>query len=209
MNILENTIGIRKMKPKEMKQCAMVMAEAFEKYPLYDLFFGNQKNRVRRIFYFFWYRLYTRKNFTYVTDDLNMVCCIQTPEDKLKSPVGLFFNPAFFFGFIKNIRIKTLKLVREYSKIDKECMKKYYNPQEDWFVQALGIRKCERGRNLFFDFIRAMDNGKPIFCLTHSARNVRLYEYFGANVVDQVPFHDTIQYVLRREATNIPLSKRK
>ena len=61
---------MRKIKKSEIKKTAWIMAENFCDYPLYKIFFPNDKRRQKQTFYFFWMRMYTRRNFSYVSDDM-------------------------------------------------------------------------------------------------------------------------------------------
>lgn len=188
----------RLMRKDEIEKTAKIMAECFWDYPLYDVFFPQDEKRKLRVFYFFWYRMYTRRSISYVSDDLDVVASIQHPGDKLISPLGLLLNPRFLFGFLKNIPLSSLKLVREYGKMEEELLQKYYDPKTDSFCHTICVLKKSRGTGSFFRFVKALDDGSPMCCETHTARNVRLYTHMGCEVCEAVEWHGVTHTVLKR-----------
>lgn len=193
---------MRKIEKSEIKELAMVMADCFVDYPLYNVFFPDDEKKLKRVFYFFWYRIYTRMNFTYVNDDKSLVTSYQKPGEKLKSAFGLFLNPSFLFGFIKNIPFKSIKLVFEFGDMESPLEKKHYNPETDGYVHAVCVLKKSRAGGAFLSAIKEFDDGRPIFCVTHTDRNVRLYKHLGLEVVDQAEWHGVNHYVLKRRELN-------
>lgn len=189
---------MRKIKKSEIKETAWIMAENFSDYPLYNIFFPDDKKKKKRIFYFFWFRMYTRKNFSYVTDQKDLVISFQKPEDKPTSSVGLFLNPLFLFGFLINIPFSALKLVKDFGKLEDHYMHKYYNPLTDCFAQAVCVMKASRGNGAVFDAFRELDDGRPIYCETHTIENVKLYEYLGVELCETADWHGVKHYVMKK-----------
>ena len=194
---------MRLINDSEIKETAWIMAENFSDYPLYDVFFENDEKKTKRIFYFFWYRMYTRKNFSYVTEEKDLVVSFQRPEDKIRSPIGLLLNPVFLFGFLKNVPFSSIRLVSEYGKLEKPYLDKYYNPRTDCYAQAVCVLKKSRGNGAVIKVFKELDDGRPIFCETHTEENVKLYEYLGAQLCETAKWHGVTHYVMKKRGEYI------
>lgn len=190
---------IRKLRNDEVRQAARRMAEEFYDYPLYDAFFPRDEKRKERVFYFFWYRLYTRRGCTYVTDGLELVCSVLRPGERENSPLGLLLNPAFTLGFLRRVPLSVLGRVREYSAMERALRERHYRPQRDWYVQTVCLMKRARREGAFRE-LAALLEGKPLYCETHAARNARLYRMLGIRVCAEQEWRGITHYVMRREA---------
>lgn len=197
----------RLIRDDEIEETARIMADCFWDYPLYDVFFPNDEKRKLRVFYFFWYRMYTRKNMSYVSDDMDVVASIQRPGDKPVSPIGLLLKPRFLFGFLKNIPFSALRLVREYGKMENAMMEKYYHPGTDSFFHTICVLKQSRGSSAFLRFVRSLDDGSAFCCETHTPRNVRLYQLMGCQVCESQDWHGVTHTFLRRERIELEAHK--
>lgn len=193
---------MRKIQKNEMRMAAQKMAECFSDYPLYDVFFPDSPNRLKQVYYFFWFRIYTRRNFTYITEDGELLASYQKPGEQLCSPLGLLLNPVFLFGFLRYIPLRALKQVREYSEMEAREQQKYYHPEEDWYLQVACVLKSSRGNGTFFRIAKETDEGDPLYCETHTERNARLYRLMGFHICSQTEWHGVTHYVLRRERKN-------
>lgn len=189
---------MRKIRDDEIKKTAHIMAECFKDYPLYNVFFKNDQKKVKRIFYFFWIRMYTRKNYSYITDNEDIVVSFQKPEDKTISSLGLFLNPVFLIGFLINIPIKSLFKVKKYSDMSNKYLNKYYNPHTDSYAHAICVLKQSRGDIDIFKVLKDLDDGRPIYCETHTDENVRLYELMGAKICSEELFEGVKHTVLKK-----------
>lgn len=176
------------------------MAENFSDYPIYDVFFENDERKTRRIFYFFWFRMYTRRKFSYVTDNKDLVISFQKPGDKLCSPIGLILNPRFLFGFLRNIPFTALKRVLEFGRMEAPLMKKYYDPTTDSFIHAVCVNKSARGGKILIQSLKELYDGRAVYCETHSDKHVKLYKYLGMELCETAVFHGVKHYVLKSRA---------
>ena len=77
------------------------------------------------LYLFSYLRLYTRRKFTYVNDDLKVLFTFKQPEDKEKSLATLLFRPSISFSYIFRIPRHVYKTVREFGKFEKEIVIKY------------------------------------------------------------------------------------
>ena len=189
---------LRTIRKDEIEPAAMQMAESFWDYPLYDVFFPGQQHRIQRVFYFFWYRMYTRQRYTYISEDGQLLCSVKKPGDRDTSPLGLFLNPRFLLGIFRYIPLSALRLVREYSHLESKYQVRFYNPQRDWNIQAVCVSKQARGNGAFFQALKEMDQGAPAFCQTHTSRNQRLYTHLGFETCAEASWHGVTHYVMRR-----------
>lgn len=190
---------MRLIRPEEIKPVARLMAECFSDYPLYDVFFPGEKNRLERVYYFFLMRIWCRQKFTYVTDDLSVAMSIQKPGEQATSPWGLLLGTRFLLDALRVVPIRALLLAMEYTRAEGKLEKKYYNPAEDWYVHAICILKQARGGGTLLQVFRQIDEGAPVFCTTHTVQNVKLYRFLGAKVCEQMPWRGTTCYFMRRE----------
>lgn len=205
----------RTIRKDEIEATALQMAESFCDYPLYDVFFPDGQNRVQRIFYFFWYRMYTRQRYTYISEDGELLCSVKKPGDRDTSPLGLFLNPRFLLGFVRYIPLSALRLVREYGQMESKYQSRFYDPQTDWYVQAVCVLKQARGNGAFLRAVKEMEQGAPIFCETHTSRNQRLYTLLGLETCAEESWHGVTHYVMHRgpvelsktQKSSNPLSK--
>lgn len=194
---------VRKIRKDEIEETARIMAECFYDYPLYDVFFPGEENRIKKVFYFFWFRMYTRQSYSYVTEDMELVCSVKKPGDKDTSFWGLVLNPRFLFGALRTIPLSALKLVLDYGKMEAGPQEKYYDPQKDWYIQTICVLKKSRGNGTFFRVLKEMDEGATIFCETHTARNERLYRMLGMKTVETLEWHGVSHYVMRRDPPEV------
>lgn len=191
---------MRRIRRDEIEKTARIMAECFYDYPLYNIFFPGEENRIEKVFYFFWIRMYTRQNYSYVADDEALVCSIKKPGDKDTSALGLILNPRFLFGFLRTVPFSAVKRVLDYAKMEAGPQSRHYDPKRDWYFQTVCVLKQSRGSGLFFRAVREMDEGAPIFCETHTERNERLYHRMGLRTVETQTWYGVTHYVMRREA---------
>lgn len=194
---------MRKIKRSEIRETAMIMAECFKDYPLYDVFFENDDRREKRVFYFFWYRMYTRRDFSYINDSKSLVFSIKRPEDRQRSAVPLFLNPLFLFGFLRNIPLKSIRLTFEFSSFSERFQKLYYNPLTDVYAQAICVLEKDRGTGLLIDALKDFDDDRPVYMETHTTDNVRLYQHLGAKLMETSDFHGVTHYILKKKGSFI------
>lgn len=194
----------RKIRKNELKKAAGVLAECFKDYPLYNGFFPDDEKKEKRVFYFFWYRLITRFNYTYVSDDLSMICVVKDPKkgDKDVSPLSALLHPLFLFGFFKNIPIKALKAFSEFSKVDTAQKKKFYDPEKDVYMMILCVAGEKRSGGSFMKIVSQYNTDSPIYCETHSENNMLLYNYLKFKTLDTVYWRGIPQYAMKKEAKN-------
>ena len=189
---------MRKIRKDEIKKTAWTMAENFYNYPLYKVFFPNDEKRLKQTFYFFWMRMYTRRNFSYVTDDMSLVISFQKPEDKQTSSLGLYLNPVFLFGGLATVPLSALKIANNYVAFAETFEEKYYNPHTDCCIQAVCVMEKSRGDGQFFNVLKELDDGRPIFFETHTEENVKLYKYMGAEICDEGQWQGVTHYVMKK-----------
>ena len=199
---------LRLIRKDEIEATAMQMAESFWDYPLYDVFFPDGQHRIQRVFYFFWYRMYTRQRYTYISEDGVLLCSVKRPGDRDTSPLGLFCNPRFLFGFLRYIPLSALRLVVEYGRMESSYQSRFYNPQTDWYVQTVCVLKQARGSGAFLRALKEMDQGAPIFCETHTSRNQRLYTLLGLETCAEGSWHGVTHYVMRRGSVDLAKTPR-
>ena len=199
---------LRTIRKDEIEATAMQMAESFRDYPLYDVFFPGGQHRFQRVFYFFWYRMYTRQRYTYISEDGELLCSVKKPGDRETSPLGLFLNPRFLFGFFRYIPMSSLRLVREYGQMESKYQSRFYNPQTDWNIQAVCVLRQARGNGAFLRALKEMDQGTPIFCETHTSRNQRLYTRLGLETCAEESWHGVTHYVMHRGPVELPKAQK-
>ena len=191
---------LRKIRKDEIPALARISAECFYDYPVYQRFFPNEEKRLDCLFYHFQIRLYLMQNYSYVTENEDMLISVQRPGDKNHSLFGLLLNPRFFFGALKCLPLSFLPNLISYERTTKRVLKKYYNPKTDDYVGAACVLKKSRFSGVFFTALREMDQGRPVCAETHTARNLKLYQYIGAELCDTIEWKGIPHYILRRAA---------
>lgn len=189
---------MRKIRNDEIEKTARIMAKCFVDYPLYNVFFKDDEKKIKKVFYFFWFRMYTRKNYSYITDDEDVVISYKKPEDKDISAIGLLFNLKFLFGFLLTVPLSSLKLVSEFGAMEEEYQKIYYNPHTDCYAQAICVLKESRGNGEIFKALKELDDGRPIFCETHTEANRDLYKLIGVKECATGNWHGVNHYVMKK-----------
>ncbi|MCQ2413302.1 MAG: hypothetical protein MJ082_00705 [Clostridia bacterium] len=192
---------LRKITKREVRAAAETMAECFRDYPIYHAFFPNDKMKERQIFYFFWFRLYARLRYTYVTENGEAIISVMRPGDREHSTLGLILNPRFFFGFLFHIRLSVLRKVNDFSAFEESHRKNFYDPEKDVYIKAVCVRKDCRSTGIFFDLLRQLDDGSPIYAETHSPINARLYRMSGAEILLHTEWSGIDQFFLKRPQT--------
>lgn len=125
---------------------------------------------------------------------------VKRPGDREVSPLGLLLNLRFLFGFLRYIPISALKLVLEYGKMEEELRNRYYSPETDVYPQAICVRKQSRGTGALLQAISQLDAGGPVYCETHTKRNVRLYKKLGLTICEEQEWHGVTHTVMKRQS---------
>lgn len=189
---------MRKITHQEIREAARIMTECFFDYPLYQSFFPEEAKRKRGMFYFCWYYIYVRHGFSYFSQDKGSLLCVQKPGDRFTNPLFLILNPFFLIGALSSIPISSLLRLPSYSALVTRENAALYQPEQDWYVHVICVRRQARGSS-FFNVLHEMDEGEPLYCYTHTARNVRLYEMIGFQTLREIQWHDVPVYIMRRE----------
>lgn len=189
---------MRKITHDEIREAAQMMAECFFDYPLYRAFFPEEGQRKRGLFYFCWYFIYIRRSFTYFSQDKGSLLSVQKPGDRYTSPLWLLLNPAFLFGAIRNIPVASLARLPGYAQLVATENRPLFRPEQDWYVHIICVRRQARGSS-FFNVLHEMDEGEPLYCYTHTARNARLYKMIGFQPLRETQWQDVPIYIMRRE----------
>lgn len=193
----------RLIKKSEIKQAAKYLVESFYNYPLYNEFFKTEKEKKIGLYLFSYSRLYTRRKFTFVNDDLKVLFTFKRPEDKEKSLATLVFRPSIFFSYIFRVPRHVNKTVKEFGKFEREIQSKFYNPEKDCYLQMLSIHKSARlleegdFTKIIDDVIEPMTKGREVYLETHTLLLKRLYEMKNAKLVDESQFRNTKQFTMR------------
>lgn len=181
----EASIKLRKIKPDEIEELAKIAAESFCDYPLYKIFYPDDNDRKTLMFYNCWYVIYKRQNYSYVTDDKSVYIAFKKPGDKSHSLFGLFFKHKFITKFISNKHtIPALKLLSSYGKFSNDIKNKYFNPNEDNYIENLFVKKETRGNGLLYSVLSYFDDGHNIYAETHLKENAVLFEKLGMNICE-------------------------
>ena len=188
---------LRKIKKSEISSLARIAAECFYDYPVYQRIFPNEKKRLDCLYYHFQIRLYLMQNYSYVTENEDMLISVKRPGDKNHSLFGLLVTPRFLFGLLKYMPLSFLPNLISYESSTRPALKKYYDPKSDDYIGAACVLKKSRFSGVFFSALRELDQGRPVCAETHTARNVRLYQYLGAEVCDAIEWKGIPHYILR------------
>lgn len=191
--------NIRKIKRSEIKKAAKIMAESFQDYPLYDVFFPDKSKRVKLLTCFYTVSLFARRDYTYVTDDLSFVGCLKYPGQKMRSLALSFFHPVNFFFCLPILRPSYLKMMNELSEVSKEVREKYYRPEKDVFIEAICIRSDSRTQLSFFKLFRENYKGESIYAETADPKLVKLYSLLGVKEKATVAWRGVVNHALVRE----------
>lgn len=197
---------LRKIQANEVEHCAKICAQCFSEYPIYSAFFKSKKNLTKKIFYLFWFRMYTRQSYTYISDDDNLVLSVKKPEDRERSVFPLVLNPRFIFPFFFHVGMHSLIRISRFSKMEEPYRKMYYHPETDWYIQTVCVRPEARKSNLFMASLASMDEGAPIYAETHLYKNALLYRMIGAEVCEHAAGKEYDYYFIRREAVEHPFT---
>lgn len=178
--------GLRLIKENEIAEAAKIMAESFQNYPLYDVFFPNKEKRVDLLTRFYLVSIRARRSYTYVTDDLSFVGCLKYPGDKMKNLILTALHPKCFFRCLPLAFGPYFKLMNELSAVTKTVRDKYYDPKKIGFVEAICIRSDARSQVSFFRLFRENHKGETIYAETADPKLVRLYQIIGFEVQETV-----------------------
>lgn len=192
---------LRPIKKEELRPAAEVLAESFVDYPLYEVFFPNRETRQEKMLYLFWIELYVRQKYTYVSEGLDVVISLQTPESEKTSPWGLLCRPGYLWGFVRNVPLSALLLILNFIRFETPLRKKYFDPTKDCFVPAFCIRKgARRGLQTLLQLFRENCPEQPLYGETHTPTHVRLYRMMGSELCAEETWHGCTHYVLKRPA---------
>ncbi|MCQ2795180.1 MAG: hypothetical protein MJ214_03135 [Bacilli bacterium] len=190
----------RLIEKNEIKKAAKLMADAFIDYPLYKELFPNEKKMKKGIYYFCWYRIYARRSYTRVSPDFAKLFSLKTPSDKEKTPLGLLFNPKFFFGLISSLTRFSIKRLKEFSKLEEKYQKQYYDPNKDNYLQVICIdKKVRNGMDEIMDLLKEVNaflGKRNTYSETHTILHERLYRMFGAKTLAKEDFHGCTHIVM-------------
>lgn len=196
---------LRKIRKDEIPKIARMAAACFRDYPLYDVFFPNDAKREKRLYYFSYGRLYTRQNYTYVTDDGNLLISLQRPGDRDVPMWRLILShPFLLLRGVCCIPFSVIGTLKALGRAEREVQERHYHPETDQYIKMVCVRKEARKEEFFADFLHMLDNGAPVYCETHSAAHARLYRMLGIRVVEESTFRGVPYYAMRREAVTPP-----
>ncbi len=199
---MKQELQIRKIKLNEIPKVSKLMATCFLDYPLYSVFFKDEKRRFNGIYHFFCVRNYCRQRFTYITEDETAVFTLKRPGDKERPIIGFFLNPISAINFLLHVPLSALWLVRDFNRFSKPLQKKYYDKQKDWYFQVICTKKEARENLYFFKILKEIDEGEAIYAETHTERNAELYKLMGCQLLEEAEWHGIKQYILLRPATD-------
>lgn len=174
------------------------MAECFEDYPLYQELFPEEGRRRKQMIYFCWYFVYVRQQFAYLSDSGDSLVIVQKPGERYTGALRLVLNPAFLIGTVRYVTFSSLMKVLSYARLTAMERRRFYRPEQDWFVHLLCARQKSRGSNALNVF-HEMNEGASLFCFTHSARNARLYRLIGFQQMNQITWRRLTVYTMRRQ----------
>ncbi|MCQ2792411.1 MAG: hypothetical protein MJ208_02685 [Bacilli bacterium] len=191
----------RLIEKKEIKAAAKLMADAFLDYPLYQVLFPNEKKMKKGIYYFCWYRIYARREYTRVSPDFTKLFSLKTPNDKEKKSFGLLFNPKFFFGILSSLSCFSLKRLKEFSQLEEKYQSQFYDPSKDNYLQVICIDKHARSgidevTNLLKE-VGTFLGGRNTYFETHTKLHEKLYKLFGAQTLAKEDFHGCSHIVMK------------
>ena len=195
---------LRRIKKNEIDKVSRMMGECFVDYPLYDIFFNENKHRLECVYCFFKARTYSRMDYTYITEDGNIAVCVKRPGDsELPLWKTLLRHPLLFFRCMHIMPVpKMIGLISDLGKTTEPLQKQFYDPEKDMNIQVVCVSKEMRASGMFFKVLSELDDGTPAYMETHTKHNVELYEKMGAHLCGSVDWHGVTHYVLRREAVN-------
>ena len=165
---------MRKIRPDEVKKVSKLLAQIFNGYAAYELFFPEEKKRLKGIEIFFRYEISASRNYTYVSDD-------------------------FAFSFFGVAGAKSAKLAKEYVALSADIASRHYNPATDCYIKNIGVAAEARGQGRLRLMIDELCGDSPIYLETHSEENVAIYEHMGFKVCEKVEFHGYHHYAMRRD----------
>lgn len=185
----------RKIKKSEIPKIAKLVASCFTDYPVYKLYFPDEKKREKSIYYLMWYRLYVMQNYTVIVDDCIAFYSLKTPKDKNHSTIGLICNPLFLFGFLLHVSIKSYLKITEYQRVEKEISSKYFDETKDNYYHAACTLKQHRGLGFFLKgFRQSFPTSGRTFAETHVEKTFKLYERVGAHLLEKTEWNGITHY---------------
>lgn len=190
---------MRKIRSDEVKKVSKLLAQIFNGYAAYELFFPEEKKRLKGIEIFFRYEISASRNYTYVSDDFLSVAAVKRPGDRDRNPVWLFLNPVFAFSFFGVTGAKSAKLAKEYVALSADIASRHYNPATDCYIKNIGVAAEARGQGRLRLMIDELCGDSPIYLETHSEENVAIYEHMGFKVCEKVEFHGYHHYAMWRD----------
>lgn len=196
-----NDLKLRKIRKDEIKELADIAAECFCEYPLYKVFYPDDKTRREYMVYNCWFIMYRRQNYTYISEDKSLSITYKTPKDKTHSLLSIFLNWDFLSYFVKHWKksVASIKLLISYGGFSHTVMKKYYNPKEDDYIENIFVRNTNQGNGLIFKALSMFDNGRNVYAETHSKENAELYNKMGMDTCETAKWHGVAHYALYRK----------
>lgn len=189
---------MRKIRSDEIRLAAGIMTDCFCDYPLYKSFFPDDSKRRRQLFYFCWYYIFVRRSFTYISPDCTSLISVQKPGDRFCSPLPLLLTTPFLPGAVFTLPLRALLMLPSYAKLSHHEAGRFLNRDADWFIHIMCVRGNNKGGG-FFNVIRDMDIGEPLYCYTHTERNVRLYRHIGFEILNKTLWHGVPVYTMHRK----------
>lgn len=194
-------IKIRKIKDSEISLASEILVRRFLDYPLYKIYFPNEKNRYKKIKAFYLLSLVARKSYTLVSDDLSLISCAKFPYDKTSSILRSIFFRNNFFKCLRLISIHSIKVLKEYNKAIKKVREKFYKKENTVFIEALSIDHSLNDKINIFDIFKSyVDKNKySYYCETSDVRLANLYSSIGFKIKDEVNYKTVTTYCLLLE----------
>lgn len=190
-------LRLRRIKSNEIKYMAKLAAECFYDYPLYKVFYPDDNSRKYFLFLNCWFTIYKRFKCSYVNEEKTLYIAFKKPGDKNRSCLGLFFNPEFTYKAFKTSKlISSLKLLQTYGSFSDKIKAKYYNPNEDNYIENMFVKKENQGDGLIFKALSYLDDGKKVYAETHADSNAKLFEKMGMRICEVAVWKDVKHYAL-------------
>lgn len=193
---------LHKIRKTEVKKAAAALSEAFADYPLFRTMFPtkNEKKYKQKLFGSFLFWLYTMFDSFYCDDEVSVVACIETPEDKNPNEIlALLKHPWFLIrGVFHDFSIKDFLMIGRNIDISEKYAKKYKQDGDYYFHLLCTTSKARASTTIFKLLMQSCEN-TAIFCETYTTKNVSLYKCLGFEVLEEVPWYGLTHYVMRRE----------
>jgi len=196
------TIEIETLEPSEIAKASVLMSRAYNSSPIMSAAFGGQSEKQRSLLES-GFKMTLKKGTVFSAKEnekiLGVMRFVEYPECKKEFLLqGLDILPALLF-----LRGKALR-IRKWQSI----WAKHHPDKPHYHLEAIGVLPERQGQGvgslLLSHFCAYVDELKQAAYLeTDVSRNIRLYERFGFNVVEEAPVLSMPNWFMWRDAASM------